>query len=63
MTHEQKRIDELLNLMTILNNSIINEIREINHGRGHSVATIRDTLEYWIDDRTTFMRREEMNNE
>ncbi len=63
MTHEQKRIDDLLNLMAILNNSIMNEIREINRGRGHPAATIRDTLEYWINDRITFMRREEMNND
>ena len=63
MTHEQKRIDDLLNLMAILNSSIMNEIREINRGRGHSATDIRDTLDYWIDDRIRFMRQEEMNNE
>lgn len=63
MTHEQKRIDDLLNLMAILNSSIMNEIREINRGRGHSALDIRNTLDYWIDDRTRLMRQEEMNNE
>ena len=63
MTHEQKRIDDLLNLMAILNSSIMNEIREINRGRGHSVLDIRNTLDYWIDDRTRLMRQEEMNND
>ena len=63
MTHEQKRIDDLLNLMAILNSSIMNEIREINCGRGHSALDIRNTLDYWIDDRTRLMRQEEMNND
>lgn len=63
MTHEQKRIDDLLNLMAILNSSIMNEIREINRGRGHSALDIRNTLNYWIDDRIAFMRREEMSND
>ena len=63
MTHEQKRIDDLLNLMGLLNSSIMNEIREINRGRGHSALDIRDTLDYYIDDRIRLMRREEMNNE
>ena len=63
MIHEQKRIDDLLNLMAILNSSIMNEIREINRGRGHSALDIRSTLDYWIDDRTRLMRQEEMNNE
>lgn len=63
MTHEQKRIDDLLNLMAILNSSIMHEIREINRGRGHSALDIRNTLDYWIDDRTRLMRQEEMNND
>lgn len=63
MTHEQKRIDDLLNLMGILNSSIMNEIREINRGRGHSALDIRNTLDYWIDNRIRFMRQEEMNND
>lgn len=63
MTHEQKRIDDLLNLMAILNSSIMNEIREINRGRGHSAIDIRDTLDYWVYDRMRLMIQEEMNNE
>ena len=63
MTHEQKRINDLLNLMTMLNNSITAEIREINRGRGHSAERIEETLKYQIDDRIAFMKQEEVNND
>ena len=63
MTEQQIRINDLLYLMTVLDNTIINEIREINRGNGHPVEEIEDTLKYWIEDRIAFMKRKENNND
>lgn len=63
MTHQQIRINNLLDLMTMLDNAIIVEIRETNRGKGHSAERIEETLKYWIDDRIAFMKREEENND
>lgn len=46
MTHKQKRINDLLDLQMILNNSIINEIREVNRGKGHTAKEIEETLKF-----------------
>jgi len=63
MTHQQIHINNLLDLMTMLDNAIIAEIRETNRGKGHSAERIEETLKYWIDDRIAFMKREEENND
>ena len=43
MTHQQIRINNLLDLMTMLDNAIIVEIRETNRGKGHSAERIEET--------------------
>ena len=63
MTHKQKRIDNLLDLQMILNNSIINEIREVNRGKGHTAKEIEETLKYWIEDRIHFMKGDDDLND
>lgn len=55
MTHKQKRIDNLLDLQMILNNAIINEIREVNRGKGHTAKEIEETLKFWVEERIPFM--------
>ena len=63
MTEQQIRINDLLYLMTVLDNTIINEIREINRENGHPAEEIEDTLKYWIEDRIAFMKRKENSND
>jgi len=63
MTEQQIRINDLLYLMTVLDNTIINEIREINRGNGHPAEKIEETLKYWIEDRIEFMKRKENSND
>jgi len=63
MTLKQKRINDLLDLQMILNNSIINEIREVNRGKGHTAKEIEQTLKYWIEDRIIFMEKDENLND
>lgn len=63
MTEQQIRINDLLYLMTVLDNAIVNEIREINRGKGHSAEKIEETLKYWIEERIVFMKRKENNND
>lgn len=63
MTEQQIRINDLLYLMTVLDNAIINEVREINRGKGHSAEKIEETLKYWIEERIAFMKRKENNND
>lgn len=63
MTEQQIRINDLLYLMTVLDNAIINEIREINRGNGHPAEKIEETLKYWIEERIAFMKRKENNND
>lgn len=55
----KKRVNDLLDLMTLLNNAIMSEIRDINRGRGHSAKEIEESLKYWIEDRIAFMQKEE----
>ena len=52
-----KQINELLYLMTCLDNVIIEEIREINRGKGHTAKEIADHLKYWIEDRMFFYEK------
>ena len=49
-----KKINKLLYLMSLLDNVIIEEITEINRGKGHTAKEITDRLKYWIDDRMFF---------
>lgn len=63
MTEQQIRINDLLYLMTVLDNTIINEIREINRGNGRPAEKIEETLKYWIEDRIEFMKRKENSND
>jgi len=63
MTHKQKRIDNLLDLQMILNNSIINEIREVNRGKGHTAKEIEETLKFWIEERIPFMMGDDNLND
>lgn len=63
MTEQQIRINDLLYLMTVLDNTIINEIREINRGNEHPAEKIEETLKYWIEERIAFMKRKENNND
>ena len=63
MTEQQIRINDLLYLMTVLDNAIVNEVREINRGKGHSAEKIKETLKYWIEERIAFMKRKENNND
>lgn len=63
MTEQQIRINDLLYLMTVLDNAIINEVREINRGKGHPAEKIEETLKYWIEERITFMKRKENSND
>lgn len=58
MTPQQIRINDLLDLQMILNNAILNEIRETNRGKGHTAEEIEKTLKYWIEDRIHFMKEE-----
>lgn len=59
LTPEAKRINDLLYLMVKLDEVIINEIREVNRGKGHSAERIEESLEYWIKDRIIYMKRDE----
>lgn len=54
-----KQINELLYLMTCLDNVIIEEITEINRGKGHTAKEITDRLKYWIDDRMFFYEKKD----
>lgn len=58
-TKEQKKIDDLLYIMLRLNERIVNEIAEINRGRGNSAEDIFDGLTYILEDRFRFMTNEE----
>lgn len=63
MTHKQKRINDLLDLQMILNNSIINEIREVNRGKGHTAKEIKETLNFWVEERIPFMMEDDDLND
>lgn len=52
-----KQINKLLYLMTLLDNVIIEEIREINRGEGHTAKEIEENLKYWIEDTMTFYEK------
>lgn len=58
-TKEQKKIDDLLYIMLRLSERIVNEIAEINRGRGNSSEDIFDGLTYILEDRFKFMINEE----
>lgn len=57
--NKNKQINELLNLMACLDNVIIEEIREINRGKGHTAEEIADHLKYWIEDRMFFYEKKD----
>lgn len=63
MTHKQRRINDLLDLQMILNNSIINEIREVNRGKGHTAREIEETLKFWVEERIPFMMGDDDYND
>lgn len=63
MTHKQRRINDLLDLQVILNNLIINEIREVNRGKGHTAKEIKETLEFWVEVRIPFMMGDDNLND
>lgn len=63
MTHKQKRINDLLDLQMILNNSIMNEIKEVNRGKGHTAKEIEETLKFWVEERIPFMIKEDNLND
>lgn len=63
MTHKQKRINDLLDLQMILNNLIMNEIKEVNRGKGHTAKEIEGTLKFWVEERIPFMMREDDLND
>ena len=55
------RINDLLYLMTILDNVISEEIIEVNRGKGHTAKEIGDSLKYHIEDRLKFYKENDSN--
>lgn len=55
------RINDLLYLMTILDNVISEEIIEVNRGKGHTAEEIGESLKYHIEDRLKFYKDSNSN--
>lgn len=58
-TREEKKISDLMHIALIFNQRIVTEIEEIQRGHEHSAKEILEGLEYIIEDRFSFMIRDE----
>lgn len=58
-TREEKKISDLLRIMSLVDNRIITEIEEIQRGNEHSSKDILEGIEYILEERFTFMIRDE----
>lgn len=57
----EMRINDLMDLMTILDKVIWEEIGEINRGKGHTVEEIEKSLKHHIEDRFNSYKKNNSN--